>query len=59
MQIEILKKASIGWEPENVRFFTFARLMNMTEGEIAGIGPDYIVLGEFHRCGAEQGVCGL
>ena len=53
-QIENLKKASGGWEPENVRFFTYARLMNMTEGEIAEISPDYIVLDEFHRCGAEQ-----
>ena len=53
-QIENLKKASAGWEPENVRFFTYARLMNMTEEEISEIRPDYIVLDEFHRCGAEQ-----
>ena len=53
-QIENLKKASDGWEPENVRFFTYARLMNMTEEEISEIRPEYIVLDEFHRCGAEQ-----
>ena len=53
-QIENLKKASGGWEPGNVRFCTYARLMNMTEEEISALAPDYIVLDEFHRCGAEQ-----
>ena len=53
-QIENLKKASGGWRPDNVQFFTYARLMNMTEEEISDILPDYIVLDEFHRCGAEQ-----
>ena len=53
-QIENLKSASCGWEPENVRFFTYARLMNMSPDEIKEIRPDYIVLDEFHRCGAEQ-----
>lgn len=38
----------------NIKFFTYAKLMNMTEGELRDIHPDYIVLDEFHRCGAEQ-----
>lgn len=40
--------------PVNVVFFTYARLMNMSEDELAEIEPDYIVLDEFHRCGAEM-----
>lgn len=28
--------------------------MNMTDSEIEAIKPDYIILDEFHRCGAQQ-----
>jgi superfamily II DNA or RNA helicase len=42
-QIENLKKAG-GEEPENVRFFTYAKLMQMSESELAEIEPSYIVL---------------
>lgn len=61
-QLENLKKAADGYVPANIRFFTYARLMNMGPEELAGIQPDYIVLDEFHRCGAEmwgQGVRNL
>ena len=37
---------------ENVRFYTYAKLMSMTEEELGEIRPDYIILDEFHRCGA-------
>ncbi len=40
--------------PENIAFFTYAKLMFMSKDEIAGIQPDYIILDEFHRCGAEM-----
>lgn len=40
--------------PDNIRFFTYARLMNLTEEELLAIRPDYIILDEFHRCGAEM-----
>lgn len=40
--------------PENIVFFTYTKLMLMSEDEIAKIHPDYIVLDEFHRCGAEM-----
>ena len=53
-QIENLKAVSGGYAPENVKFFTYAKLMNMSEAELAKISPDYIVLDEFHRCGAEM-----
>lgn len=57
-QLENLHRAG-GVELENIKFFTYARLVNMTPEELAAIAPDYIVLDEFHRCGAEvwgQGV---
>ena len=51
-----------GGNLKNIRFFTYARLINMTPDEISAIQPDYIILDEFHRCGAEvwgQGVQNL
>lgn len=53
-QLENLKEDSDGWQPENVKFFTYAKLMLMTEVELQDIQPDYIILDEFHRCGAEM-----
>ena len=61
-QVENLKAVSDGYEPKNVKFFTYAKLMNMDDAELAMIQPDYIVLDEFHRCGADmwgQGVQNL
>ena len=40
--------------PKNIRFLTYAKLMMLDEGGIAELDPDYIVLDEFHRCGAEM-----
>ena len=40
--------------PMNIRFYTYARLMLMQEEELEKIRPDYIVLDEFHRCGAKM-----
>lgn len=53
-QLENLKKAANGYTPENIRFFTYAKLMNMSDEELGNIKPDYIILDEFHRCGAEM-----
>ena len=52
-QLEALKKVS-GYVPENVKFFTYAKLMNLSETEILDLNPDYAVLDEFHRAGAEM-----
>ena len=52
-QLENLAETSDSYQPENVKFYTYAKLMNVTEDEIAEIKPDYIILDEFHRCGAE------
>lgn len=40
--------------PDNIAFFTYAKLMLMWDSEILEIKPDYIILDEFHRCGAEM-----
>lgn len=40
--------------PNNIAFFTYAKLMLMTDAELGEIKPDYIILDEFHRCGAEM-----
>lgn len=53
-QVENLKKSSGGYIPKNIVFFTYAKLMNMSYEEIKAIRPAYIILDEFHRCGAEM-----
>ncbi|MCM1432020.1 MAG: Helicase associated domain protein [Muribaculaceae bacterium] len=40
--------------PENIVFYTYAALMRMEETQLSDIMPDYIILDEFHRCGAQQ-----
>ena len=52
-QLENLAETSDGYQPENVKFYTYAKLMNVSAEEITEIKPDYIILDEFHRCGAE------
>ena len=52
-QLENLKAAANGYVPENVSFYTYSKLTFMTDDELAAIYPDYIILDEFHRCGAE------
>lgn len=51
-QIENLKKVTGGYVPENITFFTYAKLMLLSDEEIADIRPDYIIIDEFHRAGA-------
>ena len=46
------EKFNIPPELKNIYFYTYAKLMRMSEAEIAKINPDYIILDEFHRCGA-------
>lgn len=51
-QIENLKSVSRGYAPKNIIFSTYAKLGYMDEDELAQMCPDYIILDEFHRCGA-------
>ena len=54
-QTQIENFLQAGGSPlSNVDFFTYAKLMLMGDAELAKIHPDYIVLDEFHRCGAEM-----
>ena len=39
---------------QNISFSTYAKLMRMEESALSEIKPDYIILDEFHRCGAAQ-----
>ena len=38
----------------NIRFYTYAKLMYINQDTFEKIQPDYIILDEFHRCGATQ-----
>lgn len=51
-QLENLADANEGVAPENIIFYTYAKLPLLTAEEVDTIQPDYIVLDEFHRCGA-------
>lgn len=51
-QLENLYQATNGYKPNNIVFFTYAKLMGMSKEEIQEIHPDYIVLDEYHRAGA-------
>ena len=53
-QLENLSAVSDGYAPNNIAFFTYARLMNLSAEEIGDIKTDFIVLDEFHRAGAEE-----
>lgn len=46
-------EANGGCVPENIAFYTYAKLPLLTLEEVDAIQPDYIVLDEFHRCGAQ------
>lgn len=54
-QIENLKKTEQIEEEQikNIQFLTYAKLM-MNEHLIDNLNPDYIILDEFHRCGATE-----
>jgi len=46
-------KEHIRWEIETI-FMTYAKGMYVTEAEIKALNVGFIVLDEFHRCGAEE-----
>lgn len=52
-QLENIKSVC-GYEPHNVEFRTYAKLLQTDEDGIAEFEPDYIILDEFHRVGAEM-----
>ena len=53
MQLKNIQRIS-GFIPQNIRFLTYARLILMVEAEVMELKPDFIILDEFHRYGAEE-----
>lgn len=51
-QLEALEEVANGYIPKNIVFHTYAKLSMLSAEEINDICPDYIILDEFHRCGA-------
>ena len=52
-QLENLKRAC-NVEFSNISFLTYAKLMLADSDAMSEYTPDYIILDEFHRCGAEM-----
>lgn len=53
-QCENLKRSNPELQLNNVQFVTYSKLTYLLEEELAAFPADYIVLDEFHRCGAPQ-----
>ena len=51
-QTENLKAAG-GEIPQNIAFLTYKRFSLYSDEELAQLETDYLILDEFHRCGAE------
>lgn len=52
-QVENVTRSDADYPADRITFLTYARLMMMTDEEIAELMPYGIVLDEFHRCGAK------
>lgn len=55
-QLENLERGFCGARAvfQNILFLTYSKLMQMDGEALADIKPDYVVLDEFHRCGAKE-----
>lgn len=53
-QLENVRMVCPDFSDANIMFFTYSKLMNLTMEEIENIAPAYIILDEFHRCGAQM-----
>ena len=54
-----LKGINEVYEPDNIKFYTHAKLMIMSDDEIMEIKPYFIILCEYHRTGAEMWNIGI
>ena len=52
-QLENVQRSTPDFPADQILFLTYARLMQMSDAELAELMPDGIVLDEFHRCGAK------
>lgn len=53
-QQESYARATGETAPNNISYCTYARLAHMEPEVLEEIHPDFIILDEFHRCGAEE-----
>lgn len=53
-QLENVKKVSGGYAPCNINALTYAKLLRLSDEKLAELQPEFIVLDEFHRCGAAE-----
>lgn len=53
-QLDNVHKADPDADFSHVQFMTYARLMLLAPEKLKALKPDYIILDEFHRCGAEM-----
>lgn len=44
---------------DNIEFFTYTKVTFLTVKEVKDLKPDYIIVDEFHRCGAEEWGAGV
>ena len=51
-QKEALSRSNDEYILQNVQFFTYSKLMMLTHEQIKELYADYIIIDEFHRCGA-------
>ena len=53
-QMDNLEKIAPGFHPDNLQFRTYASAMSMARDEQISLKYDYIILDEFHHCGAPE-----
>lgn len=53
-QLDNLSRIAPGFVPDNLKFVTYSRLMNAFRNDASGHRCDYIILDEFHHCGAAE-----
>ncbi len=61
-QLENVTRDFPGLDFSNIQFFTYSKLLGLPAEELQVLRPDFIILDEFHRCGAQrwsQGVARL
>ena len=53
-QLESIKRSTSEIELNNIKFMTYSKLALLSDKEIQALDYGYIILDEFHRCGAEK-----
>ena len=53
-EVQLAAAKKNGFTAENTIFYTYARLVGLSDEEMAALAPDYIILDEFHRAGAKE-----